>query len=193
MAKEVLRSRGWSRGGTAADAVDRLYLMSLELGTEIYAGAAASADVDVEWYMYRYHIHTEPRSVPTKQALRNAYSAMMQAAVSPLRQRSMNLQQPLSDPQPPQGPPRQPGRLWQPQSGLPRWRPGQAAFPQPRRCGLDACWHQCGLSLRFDEGVGRIRGATRAPQPSPVSASADRLKYWRYKCRHGEVLIQSPV
>ncbi|MFZ8840879.1 MAG: hypothetical protein ACO2PM_18585, partial [Pyrobaculum sp.] len=78
-AKEVLRSRGWSRGGTTADVIDGLYLMSLELGTEIYTGAAAPADVDVEWYMYRYHIHTEPRSVPTKQALRNAYSAMTQS------------------------------------------------------------------------------------------------------------------
>ncbi len=82
-AKEVLKSRGWSRGGTTADAVDGLYLMSLELGTEVYTGAAAPVDVDVEWYMYRYHIHTEPRSVPTEQALRNAYDAMMQAATPP--------------------------------------------------------------------------------------------------------------
>ena len=82
-AKEVLRSRGWSRGGTTADAIDGLYLMSLELGTEIYTGTTAPVDVDVEWYMYRYHIHTEPRSVSTEQALRNAYDAMMQAATPP--------------------------------------------------------------------------------------------------------------
>ncbi len=79
-ANEVMKSRGWSRGGTTADAIDSLYLMSLELGTEIYTGAAAPVDVDVEWHMYRYHIHTEPRSVPTRQALRNAYNAMRQAA-----------------------------------------------------------------------------------------------------------------
>jgi hypothetical protein len=83
MAKEVLRSRGWSRGGTTADAIDNLYLMSLELGAEIYTGAAAPVDVDVEWYMYRYHIYTEPRSVPTEQALRSAYDAMTQAATPP--------------------------------------------------------------------------------------------------------------
>jgi hypothetical protein len=82
-AKEVLKSRGWSRGGTTADAVDGLYLMSLELGTEVYTGAAAPADVDVEWYMYRYHIHTEPRSVPTEQALRSAYDAMTQDTAPP--------------------------------------------------------------------------------------------------------------
>jgi len=82
-AKEVLRSRGWSRGGTTADAVDGLYLMSLELGTEIYTGTTAPVDVDVEWHMYRYHIHTEPRSVSTEQALRNAYNAMTQATASP--------------------------------------------------------------------------------------------------------------
>ena len=57
-AREVLRSRGWSRGGMTAGVIDGLYLMSLELGTEIYAGATAPVDVDVEWYMYRYHIHT---------------------------------------------------------------------------------------------------------------------------------------
>jgi hypothetical protein len=57
-AKEVLRSRGWSRGGTTADAIGGLYLMSLELGTEIYTGTTAPVDIDVEWYMYRYHIHT---------------------------------------------------------------------------------------------------------------------------------------
>ena len=82
-AEEVLRSRGWSRGGTTADAIDGLYLMSLELGTEIYTGTTAPVDVDVEWYMYRYHIHTEPRSVPTEQALRSAYDSMMQAATPP--------------------------------------------------------------------------------------------------------------
>jgi hypothetical protein len=76
VAKEVLRSRGWSRNGTTADAVDGLYLMSLELGTEIYTGTAAPADVDVEWRMHRYHIHTEPRGVSTRKALRNAYNAM---------------------------------------------------------------------------------------------------------------------
>jgi hypothetical protein len=81
-AKDVLRSRGWFRGGTTADAIDGLYLMSLELGTEIYTGAAAPVDVDVEWYIYRYHIHTEPRSVPTKQALRSAYNAMTLAATT---------------------------------------------------------------------------------------------------------------
>jgi hypothetical protein len=84
-AKEVLRSRGWSRGGTTADAVDDLYLMSLELGTEVYTGAAAPVEVDVEWYMYRYHIHTEPRNVSTRQALRNAYNAMRQAAATETR------------------------------------------------------------------------------------------------------------
>jgi len=79
-AKEVLRSRGWSRGGTAAEAIDGLYLMSLELGTEIYTSAAAP--VDVEWYMHCYHIHTEPWSVPTKQVLRNAYNAMTQTVAA---------------------------------------------------------------------------------------------------------------
>jgi hypothetical protein len=59
-AKEVLRSRGWSRGGTTADAIGGLYLMSLELGSETYAGITAPVDIDVEWYMYRYHIHTGP-------------------------------------------------------------------------------------------------------------------------------------
>lgn len=81
-AKEVLRSRGWPRGGTTADAIDDLYLMSLELGTEIYTCTAAPVDVDVEWHIYRYHIHTEPRSTSTRQALRNAYRAMMQAAAT---------------------------------------------------------------------------------------------------------------
>jgi hypothetical protein len=79
-AKEVLRSRGWSRGGTTADAVDGLYLMSLELGTEVYAGAMVQTEVDVEWYIHRYHIHTEPRGVPTEQALLSAYGAVVQAA-----------------------------------------------------------------------------------------------------------------
>jgi hypothetical protein len=82
-AKEILRSRGWSRGGTTAVAIDGLNLMSLELGTEIYTGTTAPVDVDVEWYMYRYHIHTEPRSVSTEQALRNAHNAMMQATAPP--------------------------------------------------------------------------------------------------------------
>lgn len=82
-AKEVLRSRGWSRGGTTADAIDGLYLMSLELGTEIYTGTTAPVDADVEWHIYRYHIHTEPRSVSAEQALRNAYNATTQATAPP--------------------------------------------------------------------------------------------------------------
>jgi len=67
--KQFLKSIGWSRGGTTPDMIDDLYIMSLELGTEVFTGTTTPAKIDVEWYMYNYSIVLAPKTVPAEQAL----------------------------------------------------------------------------------------------------------------------------
>jgi len=76
-AKNFLRSIGWSKGGSTADTVDNMYIMSLELGTEVFTGTSTPANINVEWYMYDYVIVTAPKSMSTEQALQQAASMLI--------------------------------------------------------------------------------------------------------------------
>jgi hypothetical protein len=76
-AKNFLRSIGWSKGGSTADTVDNMYIMSLELGTEVFTGTSTPANINVEWYMYDYVIVTAPKSMSTEQVLQQAASMLI--------------------------------------------------------------------------------------------------------------------